>query len=145
MNGALLREIASFGIIGIGCTVAYVALFAAARIWLSALTANILAQVLTALANTTFNRRFTFGVRGSSGLAYDHLSGLVAFLISLGLSTVALYVLAAIAPNANRAIEVVVLLVVNAVATAVRFGLLYVWFHHFHEYNQSVRVPVTDW
>ena len=39
------------------------------------MTANAVALVATAVANTAANRRFTFGVQGRAGLTGDHIGG----------------------------------------------------------------------
>ncbi len=119
-----LGQLARFGVIGIASTAAYVALYAAMRTWMEAAVANGIALVVTAVANTAANRRFTFGVSGSRGLGLDHAAGLAAFGIALAITTGSLSALSALAPAASRPVEVVVLVAANALATAIRYFIL---------------------
>jgi len=118
--GQLLR----FALIGATSTAAYAVLFAVLREWTAAGVANALALVVTAVANTAANRRFTFGVRTQANRARDHLAGLVAFGIALAVSSGSLAALAAAAPRAPESAEVAVLLCANAAGTMLRFALL---------------------
>ena len=61
---SLFRQAIRFGVIGVLSTVAYLLLFLMFRAPLGAQAANFTALLLTAIANTAVNRRFTFGVRG---------------------------------------------------------------------------------
>ena len=119
-----IRQLVSFGAIGVASTVAYVALYALLREATSAGIANAIALVTTALGNTAANRWFTFGVRGRDGLARDHAAGLLAFGAALLITSASLVVLGAIAPGHGRTTEIAVLVFANGVATLVRFVLL---------------------
>jgi len=115
---------ASFAIIGVACTAAYVGLYAAFRSVLPATAANALALVVTAVGNTAANRRLTFEVRGRDGLARHHVAGLVALAVALILTSASLATLDLIAPHRGRLTEIAVLVAANAAATLVRFFLL---------------------
>ncbi len=96
--------------------------------------------MLTAFANTTANRRLTFGVRGGAGLARHQAAGLLALGVALAITSaslavlallapqagraVELAVLALLAPQAGRAVELAVLVAANGLATLVRFLIL---------------------
>lgn len=121
---ALGREIVTFGLIGVGSTLAYVGLFAALRSVAPAGVANAGALVVTAVGNTAANRRLTFGVRGRRSILRDQAAGLVAFAIALALTSGAIALLGWLIPGADRSTEVAVLIAANALATAVRFLLL---------------------
>jgi putative flippase GtrA len=121
------RQIASFATIGLLSTIAYLVIYAAFRAALGRAVSNALALVITSVANTGANRRLTFGIRGRDRLAYDHAAGLVAFAMSLGLTTASITLLGILAPSAGRLLEVAVLLGSNALATAVRFVFLRSW------------------
>jgi putative flippase GtrA len=123
-----VREIATFATIGVVSTIAYIVLFAGLRAVLLPVPANAIALLVTAIGNTAANRRWTFGVRGGSGLVGDHLAGLAAFVVALGITSLAALGLQVAAPAAGRPVEVVVLLGASAVATVVRFVLLRTWF-----------------
>ncbi|MFI5226487.1 MAG: GtrA family protein [Candidatus Limnocylindrales bacterium] len=122
------RRLTSFVAIGLVSTLAYLGLYALLRTSLPPASANALALVATAVANTAANRRLTFGIRGTDGLARDHAAGLLAFAIALTLSSAVVAGLAWLAPSASRGDEVAALLAANVVATACRFDLLRRWF-----------------
>jgi len=118
---------ARFAAVGITSTIAYVLIYLALRDFLPAWTANALALVVTAVANTAANRRFTFGVRGREGLGGDHAAGLAAFVLALLLTTTAGEVLRDAAPHAAPIVEVLVLTAANLVATFCRYRLFRGW------------------
>ena len=123
----LSDQLRSFLLIGVLSTLAYIACYAAFRLALPATLANALSQLLTALANTAANRRFTFDGSGNGAAARDHLGGLTAFGLALSLTTGAIAGLHLVAPGASRLTELAVLLVANLIATVVRFLLLRTW------------------
>ena len=127
LSPGLVTQLIRFGGIGALSTLAYVLLYAALRGSTGAQLANLLALLVTAVANTAANRRLTFGVRGSDGAARHQGQGLVVFAIGLGLTSgsLALLHLAVLAPP--TAVEIAVLVVANLVATVVRFVLLRHW------------------
>ena len=118
------REIATFALVGLASTAAYLGLYAVLRSVMTAGIANALALVVTALGNTAANRRLTFGVRGRASLVRDQAAGLVALGIALALTTGAIALLGRLVPGADRSTEMAVLVAANALATAVRFLLL---------------------
>jgi putative flippase GtrA len=118
------RRLPSYAVVGATCTVAYLVLFWALSVMLPSLAANTVAMLTTAIANTAANRRFTFGVTGSAGAVRDHLGGLIAFLIGLGISTLSLAVL----PSGSSATaELIAVILANGLASAIRFALLQGW------------------
>lgn len=124
MTAISVRRLASFSAIGVASTLAYVLLYATLRDVAPAGIANALALVLTAVANTAANRRYTFDVQGRDGLARDHAAGLVALAVALALTSASLAILSAIAPHHGRQTEIAILVAANATATIVRFLLL---------------------
>jgi glycosyltransferase involved in cell wall biosynthesis len=118
---------ARFAAVGITSTIAYVLIYLALRGFLPGWTANALALVVTAIANTAANRRFTFGVRGREGLGGDHAAGLAAFVLALLLTTTTSEVLRYVAPHAAPIVEVLVLTAANLVATLCRYRLFRGW------------------
>jgi glycosyltransferase involved in cell wall biosynthesis len=123
MAGPLLRFMA----VGVLSTIAYALLYLLLHGPLGAGGANALALAITAVANTAANRRLTFGVRGREGLARHHGRGALVYVLTLGLTTVALASLHRIDPSPPRAIELAVLLVVGAAATVTRYIALRTW------------------
>ncbi|WFE40074.1 glycosyltransferase [Micromonospora sp. WMMD998] len=122
-------QLARFAAVGVASTLAYLLLFVAARGPLGAQPANLLALLLTAVANTAANRRLTFGVTGRRHAGRHHLQGMLAFALGLALTSGALAVLHA-TTTASRAAEVAVLVTANLAATALRFLLLRLAMHH---------------
>ena len=57
--------------VGVASTLAYAVLYVLLRGPFPAFTANLLALLLTAVANTAANRRLTFGVRGRDALRHQ--------------------------------------------------------------------------
>ncbi|WP_099022672.1 bifunctional glycosyltransferase family 2/GtrA family protein [Mycolicibacterium palauense] len=128
---SLLRQGVHFATIGVLSTVAYLVLFLALHAPLGPQGANLVALLVTAVANTAANRRVTFGVRGRSRVGRHHVEGLVVFGIGLALTSGALAVVHTLAGgDAARAVELAVLVVANLLATVVRFVLLRGWVFH---------------
>ncbi|MCW2633291.1 MAG: glycosyl transferase family 2 [Pseudonocardia sp.] len=123
LTGQLVRFVG----VGLASTVAYLLLYVALRDPLGALWANLLALLITAVANTAANRRFTFGVRGSAAAGRHQLQGLVVFGLGLALTTASLWALTALSPDPEVWLEVVVLVLANLAATALRFVLFRAW------------------
>jgi putative flippase GtrA/glycosyltransferase involved in cell wall biosynthesis len=125
---SLLGQAVHFSAIGILSTLAYLALFLLLRP-LGSQPANLIALLVTAVANTVANRRFTFGVRGSVGVAHHQFEGLVVFAVGLALTSGSLAILhGAIDPS--RVVELAVLVLANLAATVLRFVLLRSWVFH---------------
>jgi putative flippase GtrA len=120
-------ELSRFAAVGVASTLVYLLLFLALRGAVAPLAANAAALALSAVANTAANRRFTFGRRGREGLATHHFQGLIVFGFCLGLTTLALAALGALAPGAPQAVEGAVLIAANAAATLLRYFLLRLW------------------
>jgi putative flippase GtrA len=123
MTGQLLR----FAGIGVASTVAYLLLYALLRTAAGPQLANLLALLVTAVANTAANRRLTFGVRGTERAGRHQVQGLVIFTLGLGLTSGCLAALHAASARPPRAAELAVLIVANLTATVLRFLLLRVW------------------
>lgn len=120
----LVGQLVRFCIVGVISTVSYAVLFILLHAAMGAQAANLTALLLTAIANTTANRAFTFGVRGRSGIARHQASGLLVFLFGLAITSGSLLVLHHFGLTKDKAVELSVLLVANLVATLVRFVAL---------------------
>jgi putative flippase GtrA len=127
---SLLRQVVRFGAIGVASTAAYLLLFMVLHPVIGAQVANFVALLLTAIANTAANRRFTFGVAGSAKAARHHVEGLIVFAIALAITSGALAGLHAFVDQPHRLLELSVLVLANLAATAVRFVLLRGWVFH---------------
>ncbi|WP_431246707.1 glycosyltransferase [Leifsonia xyli] len=119
-------QVLRFGVVGVLSTAAYAVLYLLLQGVLTAQAANFAALLLTAIANTWANRRFTFGVEGP-GMVKHQFQGLLVFGMAWGLTSGSLAVLHAAAPNASAQLELLVLTVANLVATLLRFVLLRLW------------------
>jgi putative flippase GtrA len=128
LPGQLVR----FAAIGVASTLAYALLFLLLRGPFGAYAANLIALVLTAVGNTAANRRLTFGVRGAAGAATHHLQGLIVFGMGLALTSCALAALHAWVPAASQAVELLVLIIANALATLLRFVAYRSWIFRKH-------------
>ncbi|MCC5581852.1 bifunctional glycosyltransferase family 2/GtrA family protein [Microtetraspora sp. AC03309] len=124
LPAGMARQLPSFAVIGAISTVAYLVLFWLLRAAMPAVAANAVALLVTAIANTAANRRFTFGVSGASGALRHQIEGLAAFLIGLALTT---GILALLPATASRGAELVGVIVANGAATLARFLLMRVW------------------
>ncbi|HEV8636149.1 MAG TPA: bifunctional glycosyltransferase family 2/GtrA family protein [Chloroflexota bacterium] len=124
---SVMTQARRFAAIGVVSTVAYAGLYALLRGVASAPLANAVALTATAVGNTAANRRLTFGVRGRGSLGRHHLAGLVAHGVALSITTPAAALLAVLAPQAGRPVELAVLIAANTLATVARFVLLRSW------------------
>ncbi len=113
--------------VGVLSTIAYAVLYLLLHGTLGAGGANAVALALTAVANTAANRRLTFGVRGRDRLLHHHARGAVVYVLTLGLTTLALASLHRIDPSPSRGVELAVLVVAGAAATITRYLALRTW------------------
>jgi putative flippase GtrA len=122
----LTRQLVRFTAVGFASTAAYLVLFVLLQPGLGAQAANLTALLLTAVANTATNRRFTFGVRGRVNRATHQVQGIAVFLLGLGLTSGSLALVHA-SGSSGRLTEAVVLVSANLLATLLRFLLLRGW------------------
>jgi putative flippase GtrA len=120
-------QVVRFLIVGALSTVAYGLLYLVLADLVPSQVANFLALLITAIANTSANRRFTFGVRGPTGLVRHQFQGLVVFGLAWAITSGSLALLLAVQPGAGSKAELVVLTAANLVATVLRFVLLRLW------------------
>jgi putative flippase GtrA len=124
--GRVGMQVGVFAAIGGACTVAYAVLYVLLRPVCGAFGANLLALLITAVANTTANRRFTFGVRGSAGQWRHQAQGLAVFAAGVVLTSGSLTLLH-LADVHNRWAEVAVLTAANLAVTVGRFLAMRLW------------------
>jgi putative flippase GtrA len=123
----LTRQLVRFAAVGVFSTVAYLILFLLLRDSVGSQSANLLALLITTIANTALNRRFTFGVTGRRRMTRHQVQGLIIFGLALGLTSGTLAVAHAINSSPPTAVEVGLLVTANATATLMRFLLLRRW------------------
>jgi putative flippase GtrA len=126
-QAGLRRQLGGFAVVGAVSTVAYVALYLLLRSAMPAQLANALSLLITAVANTAANRRYTFGIRGRSRAGRHQARGLLAFGTGLILTAAALAGLHAADPQPGRGLEVTVLVAASLAATLLRFVLYRNW------------------
>jgi putative flippase GtrA len=120
----LAGQLGRYTAIGVACTLAYLALFELLQGVLGAQPANLLAWLVTAVADTACNRSLTFGVSGRAGAVRAQL---VVFGIGLGMTTGSLAGLGAITSQPGHALELAVIVAANLGAGVLRFVLLHSW------------------
>jgi len=123
----LFRQLVRFAAIGLLSTAAYLLLFLLAHPALGAQGANLFALLVTAVANTAANRRLTFGIVGRQHAGRHQVQGLAVFCLGLALTSGSLAGLHIAEPDPHRGLELIVLIVANLAATALRFVLLRGW------------------
>ncbi|MFB8756373.1 glycosyltransferase [Streptomyces nigra] len=123
----LPRQLVGFCAVGALSTVFYLLLYSAFRTFAGSQTANALALLVCAIANTAANRRLTFGVRGRAGAVRHQAQGLVVFGIGLALTSGSLAALDAAGGRPAHSTELAVLIAANLAATVLRFLLLRAW------------------
>jgi len=123
----MTRQVVRFAAVGVISTLAYLMLFILLRPLAGAQIANFLALAITAVANTTANRRLTFGVRGREDVVRHQFQGFGVFLLGLAITSGSLVVLHGMSPEPSNLVEITVLVIANLFATVVRFLLLRSW------------------
>jgi putative flippase GtrA len=123
----LVTQLVRFAVVGVASTLAYALLYVALAGPLGTQAANLVALLVTAVANTAANRAYTFGVRGRARVVRHQGQGLAVFALAWALTSGSLAALHALAPGASRLVELVVLCVANLAATVLRFVLLRGW------------------
>jgi putative flippase GtrA len=120
-----------FVVVGVLSTIAYAVLYLGLRQVTGAMEANLVALLLTAVANTAANRRFSFGVRGPEDRLRHQVQGLAVFTLGLGFTSAVLWLM----PAAHPTLEMVALTAANLLVTVLRFSAMKLWIF--------VRPPVT--
>lgn len=123
------RELRSFVVVGVLCTLVYTAIYPLLRIWLVPLAANAIALCLTMGVNFALNRRFTYRATGGS-LRAQAAGYVVAYLIGLGASSLALHGLLRLLHNPGQPLDTLAALTAGSIATAIRFVLMRTWVFH---------------
>jgi putative flippase GtrA len=139
LPAGLARQVVRFAAVGVASTLCYLLLYTAFRPAAGAQSANALALLASAVANTAANRRLTFGVRGRVGALRHHLKGLAAFLVGLSLTSGSLAALHQSAPGAGHRIELATLVAANLAATLLRFLLFRAWVFPGHDARPTRR------
>ncbi|GGX11447.1 glycosyl transferase [Streptomyces malachitofuscus] len=123
----LARQLVGFCAVGVLSTLFYLLLYSGFRAFTGSQTANGLALLVSAVANTAANRRLTFGVRGRAGAVRHQAQGLVVFGIGLVLTSGSLLALDTASGEPAHSTELAVLVAANLAATVLRFLLFRAW------------------
>lgn len=126
-RGGLHAQVVIFAVIGVVSTLAYAILFLLLRGTVGPQPANLLALVITAVANTAANRHYTFGIRGQEQLGRHHVQGLMVFAAGLAATSGVLALFHAAAGYDHPAAEMVLLTCANLGVTVVRFVSMRWW------------------
>lgn len=121
-------QLVKFAAIGVASTVLNVVLFFGFNLAMGAQLANILALIICTAINTAANRRITFGVKTREGATKVQLQSLVLLVITWACTAGALWLLTRHDPHSSHAMQSVVQLGGNVIATVIRFVLLRKWF-----------------
>ena len=127
---SLMRQGVRFGAVGVASTLAYLMIFSLLHAATGAQAANLVALLITAIGNTAANRRFTFGVRGGSGLLRHHAEGFAVFALALALTSGSLLGIHSLVSPTPHWLELSALIAANLAATALRFTLMRGWVFH---------------
>ncbi|WP_196809538.1 GtrA family protein [Nocardia sp. 348MFTsu5.1] len=117
----LPMQVLRFSAVGIVCTTTYALLYLTLHGPLGAQAANFIAMLVSAILNTAANRAFTFGLRGSRQILFHHIQGIAVFAFGWALTALSLFVLHQISEHPSSRLELVILMIVNLIATCVRF------------------------
>lgn len=140
-------QVVRFGLIGVLSTLAYAGVYLVLSAFAGAQVSNFIALLLTAIANTAANRRFTFGVRGRPGLVTHQFQGLIVFGLAWALTSGSLAVLHLFSSDPARHTELIVLTGANLLATMLRFVLFRLWVFRssrsrvHHDVSETITVP----
>ncbi|MDQ1286625.1 MAG: hypothetical protein QG622_190 [Actinomycetota bacterium] len=126
----LPRQLARFAVVGGLSTLAYMILYLLLRPVCGAQGANAASLLITAVANTAANRRFTFSTRGRDGAIRHQAEGLIVFALGLAVTSGSLAALHALPGAPSTAVELTFLVAANLLATVLRFVMLKSWVFH---------------
>lgn len=135
-------QVLRFGLVGIASTLAFALIYLVLQGPFGAQEANFLSLLLTAVGNTSVNRRFTFGIRGPGRLFTQQIQGLIVFLLAWALTASSLQILHMANPDAAPNLELLVLTGANVLATLMRFLLLRLWVFRAKRYAPPIGLPI---
>lgn len=125
-DARVVRQLARYGVLGVLGTAVSALLYLVFRTWWDAVPANLAALVLSTVASTEANRRFTFpGMAADRRREYVQNAGTVGFYAVY--STLVLLVLATVVDDPTSLQESVAVAVASVFGGAVRFLLLRHW------------------
>jgi putative flippase GtrA len=123
----VVTQLVRFTGIGVVMTIAYLVLYATLQGTLGMQGAKVVAWVATAVADTTANRRLTFGVSGRSGAARAQAESMLVFATGAAITSGSLFMLGATVASPGEVLQLAVLVAANVAAGLLRFTLLRRW------------------
>ena len=126
VDGAVVRQLARYGVVGVLGTAVSALLYLLFRVWWDAVPANLAALVLSTVASTEANRRFTFGgAVVDRAREYVQNTGTVAFYAFY--SSAVLLLLDQVVVDATTLQESLVVAGASVVGGLLRFVVLRNW------------------
>ncbi|WP_018654956.1 glycosyltransferase [Actinomadura flavalba] len=122
----LLVKLVSFGMIGVVSSVLHALIYLLLRDGLEPVGANFVALLVTAVANTEANRRWTFNRAGGPRAGVHTRAGLL-FAINYAFTTGVVTLLHVVAPDVHRVTETATLVAAFLMITLLRFLALDRW------------------
>ena len=130
-RSSLLRQIASFALVGGLATLAFILVYNGMRFFAPAFLSNTVAILASSLLNFTLNRRFTFGWFGWRRWFRQLLEFTALLGVTLVASSAGLAALFKVHPNPGIIEENLAVVVASGLLFVVRFWLLRIWvFNH---------------
>src|SRR6478752_2877227 len=125
-DGATVRQLVRYGVVGVLGTAVSALLYLVFRTWWDAVPANVAALVLSTVASTEANRRFTFpGMAADRRREYVQNAGTVAFYAVY--SSAVLLVLGAVVTDPTALQESSTVAMASVLGGVVRFVVLRNW------------------
>jgi len=126
VDGVVVRQLVRYGVVGVLGTAVSALLYLLFRVWWDAVPANLAALVLSTVASTEANRRFTFrGVPTDRGREYLQNAATVAFYAVY--SSAVLLLLDALVDDPTALQESVAVAAASVLGGLARFALLRNW------------------
>lgn len=117
----LAIQVLRFSVVGIVCTTAYALMYLTLQPIMGPQAANFTSMLVAAVLNTAGNRAFTFRLRGPRRIFVHHIQGIGVFGFGWALSALSLFLFHQLSDEPSSQWELVLLMSVNLVTTAVRF------------------------
>lgn len=122
----LVHQIARFACVGLASTGVHLGLFALIHTVTGAQRGNLVALVIATIANTTLNRRWTFGITGTAHAGRQHAQALLVFGMTWAASSGALWLVPHLTTQSTAASTTALALAMGG-STMVRFALMRAW------------------
>ena len=130
-RAALVRQIASFVVVGAVATLAFFVVYNGMRFVASPFASNAVAIIASSLLNFIMNRRLTFGWHGWRRWLRQLFEFSLVLAVTLGASSAGLAALFAVHPDPGIVEENLAVIGASGLLFMVRFWLLRIWvFNH---------------